>query len=217
MLRQELQSYFDRVYPGSQIDTQHTLGGQVHIRFELGDGFPNGSTDRVNQATDRATTLFTDTFKDPNNDIFVLIYQYQDSNIFEVDNKYLHKQFPDDIFNTFYNQIELVNANSFTTDEQGNETFEKYDVRVIIGKLPVKNINARNILGGVANTEMGFDPGIDQSIYFFDPLTDKGFYMYDDRGCYVWSNNADKIRDIYINRNSWIVDYHRPEIDEYFK
>lgn len=217
MLRQELQSYFDKVYPGSQINTRHTLGGQVHIRFELGDGFPNGSAERVNQATDRATTLFTDTFKDPINDIFVLIYEYQDSNIFEVEKEYLHKQFPNDIFATFYNQLELANANSFITDENGNETFDTYDVRIIIGKLPAKNINVRNILNGIANNEMGFDPGIDQSIYFFDPLTDKGFHMYDDRGCYVWSNSADKIRDIYINRNNWIVDYHRPEIDEYFK
>jgi hypothetical protein len=214
MLRQELQSYFDKVYPGSQINTSHTLGGQVHIRFELGDRFPNGSAERVNQATDRATTLFTDTFKDPDNDIFVLIYEYQDSNVFEVDRQYLHKQFPDDIFDAFYNQLELANANSFITDENGNETFDTYDVKIIIGKLPVKNINARNILNGIANAEMGFDLCIDQSIYFFDPLTDKGFHMYDDRGCYVWSNSADKIHDIYIKRNNWIVDYHRPEINE---
>ncbi len=35
MLRQELQLYFDRVYPDSKIDTEHSLGGQIHIRFEL--------------------------------------------------------------------------------------------------------------------------------------------------------------------------------------
>lgn len=217
MLRQELQSYFDKVYPYAQINTEHTLGGQVHIRFGLGEGFPNGSIERVNQATERATTLFSDTFKDPDNKIFVLIYGYSDSNTFDVKREYIHHQFPDNILASFYNQLEFVNANSFITDENGNESFETYEVRIIIGKLPVKYINARYILNGIANNEMGFDPGIDQSIYFFDPLTDKGFHMYDDRGCYVWSNSADKIRDIYIKRNNWIVDYHRPEIDEYFK
>lgn len=217
MLRQELQSYFDKVYPGSQIITQHTLGGQVHIRFELGKGFPNGSTERVNQGTERATTLFTDTFKDPDNEIFVLIYEYQDSNIFEVDRQYLYKQFPRHLFNGFYNQLEYVNSRMIITDENGNEVFEKYEARIIIGKLPVNDINVRNILNGIANTEMGFDSGIDQSVYFFDPLTNKAFHMYDDRGCYVWSNKADNIRDIYIARNNWIVDYHRPEIEKYFK
>ncbi|WP_354355490.1 DUF3885 domain-containing protein [Pedobacter sp. UYP30] len=41
--------------------------------------------------------------------------------------------------------------------------------------------------------------------------------MYDDRGCKIFSDKADKIREIYLKRNEWIVDYHRAEIDEYFK
>lgn len=216
MLRQELQSYFDRVYPFSKIDTEHTLGGQVHIRFDLGGGKDNGTIERVNQSTERALTIFNETFTDPTQEIFILIYEYQGENIFNASNDYLHKQFPDDRFKKFYNQLETVNIHFFTTDESGNDVLEKDEVRIIIGKLPIKDINVNNILKGIANTEMGFDPGIDQRIFFFDPLTDKAFQMYDYRGCYVWSDKADKIRDIYIKRNDWIVDYHRPEIEEYF-
>lgn len=54
----------------------------------------------------------------------------------------------------FYNQLEVANANSFTTDENGNESLETYEVRIIIGKLPVKYINARNIFTGIANTRL---------------------------------------------------------------
>lgn len=217
MLRQELQSYFDRVYPYSKIDTEHTLGGQVHIRFELGEGKENGTIERVNQSTNRALTIFNETFTDQTHEIFILIYEYQGENIFNASNDYLHRQFPIDQFEKFYNQLETVNTRYFTTDEKGNDVLDKDEVRIIIGKLPVKDINIKNILNGIANTEMGFDPGIDQRIFFFDPSTDKAFQMYDDRGCYVWSDKADKIRDIYINRNDWIVEYHRPEIEEYFK
>lgn len=217
MLRQELQSYFDRVYPYAKIDTEHTLGGQVHVRFDLGEDVKNGGAERVSQATDRALTIFNDTFQDPINEIFVLVYEYQGGNIFNVSDDYLHEQFPVDKFSKFYNQLEMVNTRYFMADENGNDVLEKDEVRIIIGKLPVKYINARNILNGIANTEMGFAPGIDQRIFFFDPITDKAFYMYDDRGCFVWSNKADKIRDIYIKRNDWIVEYHRPKIDEYFK
>ncbi|MET4080101.1 hypothetical protein ABIB40_000041 [Pedobacter sp. UYP30] len=64
---------------------------------------------------------------------------------------------------------------------------------------------------------MGFEPIVDQKIFFFDSLTDKSFQMYDDRGCKIFSDKADKIREIYLKRNEWIVDYHRAEIDEYFK
>ena len=64
---------------------------------------------------------------------------------------------------------------------------------------------------------MGLKPGIDQRIFFFVPLTDKAFHMYDDRRCYISSDEAKKIKDIYIKRNEWIIEYHRPEIDKYFK
>ncbi|MBC7554800.1 MAG: DUF3885 domain-containing protein [Taibaiella sp.] len=75
----------------------------------------------------------------------------------------------------------------------------------------------RNILTGIANAEMGFDPIIEQTVILINLFADTAFQMYDDRGCYVWSNKADKIRDIYNRRNDWIVEYHRAEIDKEFK
>lgn len=218
MLRQELQSYLDRVYPNSKIDTEHSIGGKVHIRFELGgEVFKNGTIERVSQATERAFKIFNDTFYNPTSVIWVLIYENPQRNAFNASNEYLHKQFPTDKFREFYNQLEQVNTCEFLTDKDRIEVFEKTDVRIIIGKLPVEEINIENILKGIANIEMGFEPAIDQTIYFFDPLTDKSFKMYDDRGCYVFSDKAEKIRDIYNKRNEWIINYHRPEIDEYFR
>ncbi len=105
MLRQELQSYFDRVYPDSKIDTEHSIGGQVHIRFELGEGKDNGTIKRVNQSTERAW--------------------------------------------------EIVNTRFFTTDKNGNDVLEKDEVKIIIGKLPVKDINVENILNGLQIPKWG--------------------------------------------------------------
>lgn len=217
MLRQELQSYFNSVYPYSKIDTEHSLGGQVHIRFELGGNLNNGTIERIKQATERAITIFNDTFQNPDNEIWVVIYESQGESFFNTSNDYLYQQFPADRFVNFYNQLEIVKTRNFTKDDCGNDVLEKAVERIIIGNLPVKEINAKNIFIGITNLEMGFDPGIGQSVFFFDPMTDRAFHMYDDRGCYVWSNKADKIRDIYLKRNDWIVDYHRPEIDAYFK
>ena len=120
MLRQQLQSYFDRIYPQSKIDTQHTIGGQIHIRFELGgETFKNGTIDRVNQATDRAFKLFNDTFDNPKNLIWILIYEYSEPNFSNALNEYLHRQFPAKQFEIFYNQLEQVNIRQFTTEENG--------------------------------------------------------------------------------------------------
>jgi hypothetical protein len=206
MLKEELQSYLERVYSFAKINSPQTLVGKVHIRFELGgEELENGTIERVNQATERAHTIFNDTFQNKSSEIFILIYEYRGLNCFNTSNSYLHQQFSIQNFDKFYNQLEILDP----PDEE--------DVHIIVGKLPVHDINVKNILNGIANLEMGFDPCINQSIYFIDPITDKAYYMYDDRGCFVWSNEADKIRNIYLERNDWIVDYHRPEIDECFK
>jgi len=47
MLRQELQCYLDKVFPGSKIDTEHTIFGPVHIRYELGGELKNGTKKRA--------------------------------------------------------------------------------------------------------------------------------------------------------------------------
>jgi hypothetical protein len=203
MLRQELQLYFNSVYPYAKIDSENTIEGQIHIRFDLGGRHENGTIERVKQATDRAVTLFNDTFPNQESEIWVLIYEYPEPNFYNASNEYLHQQFPSEVFNKFYNQL-----------EQSDE--DETQKRIIIGRIPIKDINIKNILNAIANTEMGFEPKIDQRIYFIDPLTDKAFQMYDDRGCFIWSDHPDKIRDIYNKRNKWIVDYHRPEIDSYF-
>ncbi len=204
LLRQDLQLYFNSVYPYAKIATEHTILGQIHIRLDLGGEHKNGTIKSVKQATDRAVTLFNDTFPNQENEIWVLIYEYPESNFYNASNEYLHRQFPSELFDKFYNQLEEANE-------------DEVQKRIIIGKLPVKDIEIKNILNAIANTEMGFEPKIDQQIFFINPLTNTAFQMYNDRGCFIWSNNADKIRDIYVKRNKWIVDYHRLEIDSYFE
>mgnify|MGYP000515555267 CR=1 FL=1 len=216
MLKTNLQKYFDTIYPHARIDTEHTLGGQVHIRFELGGGNENGTLERVNQAVERAVALFYDAFENKDHEIWVLIYEYEGETFFNVSNEYLHQQFPQNRFSEFYNEKEQIITRYFTTDKHGNSVSEEGEARIIIGKIPVSEIKVEGILRGIANTEMGFEPAIDQRVFFFDPKTNKAFQMYDDRGCYIWSNEAETIRDIYVKRNKWIVDYHRPEIDKYF-
>ena len=81
MLRKELQNYFDKVYPYTRIETEHTIRGQVRIQFELGgEIYKNGTNERVNQATKRAESLFRDTFNNPNSVIWVLIYECPEPN-----------------------------------------------------------------------------------------------------------------------------------------
>jgi Domain of unknown function (DUF3885) len=244
MLRNELQLYFDKVYPNSRIEAEHSLGGNIHIRFELGGDesfkiYRNGvefewwknrrkmtkadknnknihAKKRVDQATARGTKIFKETFSNSDVELWIIIYEYFDG-LFNSLNDYLINQLPLECLRQFYSEIEDINTQMITTDEHGIDSFEKVKARVIIGRVKVSDIKIENIINGIANNEMGFEPNIAQNIYFFDPTTDRAFYMYDDRGCYVWSDQSDKIRDLYNNLKDWIVNFHREEIDKYFQ
>lgn len=242
-MRNELQKYLDSVYPTSKIGTPYSIFGDVHIRFELGgdemfkiirDGVEiewwkdkrrmtkldkaNHEIHiqkRVSQATSRATTIFYETFDNLETEIWVIIYEYY-GGLFNHVSNYLLQQFSSTSVAMFYDNKEQVETQMLTEQEDGTFICDKVEARVIIGKLKVKDILAEKILNGIANNEMGFEPNICQDVYFLDPITDRGMYMYDDRGCYVWSDKAEKIKYLYKKRNEWIVNYHRTEIDKYF-
>lgn len=205
MIREELQSYLDKVYPNSKIDSPRSFCKKIYIRFALGGDKENGSLERINQATERASKLIKDVFKNNTEEIFVLIYDY---NSLKTTKGYLYEQFFNKEFKGFYNQMEFINTENSSEEDMIYET-EKIKARVIIGKLPLKEINIENILKGIANYEMGFDPAVEQNILFFDTVNNVAFEMYDDRGCFVWSNLASNIKDIFIRRNNWIVEHHK--------
>lgn len=242
-MRNELQTYLDIAYSGSKIGTPHSVFGDVHIRFELGGdemfkivrngveiewwkdrrrmtkvdklNYKNHLHKRVTQSTLRAATLFYETFDNPEAEIWILIYEYE-GGLFNKKNDFLLNLLTPNLLEPFYDKTEQVETQMLTEHEDGSYTCDKVDARVIVGKLKVKDIQAEKILNGIASNEMGYEPAICQDVYFLDPKTDRGFYMYDDRGCFVWSNKAEKIKHLYDKRNDWIVDFHRPEIDTYF-
>src|SRR5262245_35365800 len=51
-----------RSFPGADLDSHPIDFGPVHLRFELGDRHPNGSEERVAQATERAAVIFREVF-----------------------------------------------------------------------------------------------------------------------------------------------------------
>ncbi|MBF9239935.1 DUF3885 domain-containing protein [Hymenobacter sp. BT683] len=222
-MKAELQGYLQQTfgihepYATNEINCDYSIGGQVHIRFDLGGELPNATVARVEQASQRALTLFRETFENVSDEIWVLIYEYQGDSLFNETPNYLAEQFPKLLFATFYNQLEVIDNGCSYTDESGAEIKSEIEARIIIGKVKVSEIQINNILTALANAEMGFEPAITQRIYFINPQTDRIFRMYDDRGCLIDSNSADSIRKLYIERSAWIVDYHRPEIDKYFQ
>jgi hypothetical protein len=211
MLKDEFQSYLDAIYPNSKIN-DGAIEISTHIRFELGDEKENGTRERVDHSTNKAIILFYDAFPNNMENMWVFIHEFPGSNLFKGSENFLYSQFPVERFEIYDDFIEEEES-----DENGKKSLELVKVKFAIGKIAVREFSIENILRGIANNEMGFEPSIDQDIYFFNPTSNRAFHMYDDRGCFIFSNDAENIREIYIRRNDWIVDYHRHNIEQYFK
>jgi hypothetical protein len=162
MLIEELQFYFDRNNLNSKVEDILSLKNQFSQVTELGKDLENGTIERVNEAAKSAEEIFQRLFKNEESEVFALIYELPEPNCYYAPNKYLHSQF----HNVLEKQIITLELS-----------------KIFIYKTKLKDISWKNILRAIANTEMGFEPAIDQKVYFFDIEKNVAFYMYDDRGC----------------------------------
>ena len=161
-LKQTFINYLGDEFPGSDIAGETPFQYPVHIRFELGDNLKNGSKKRVLQATSKALSIFNDIFIDPSAEIWILIHEFQEPNAFGANNQYLHSLFDYDTVTNFFTE-DNVNPDG--------------SLKIILGKTQIRKIDVSHILEAIANTEMGFDPGVGQKVFFIDPIKNIGFYM----------------------------------------
>ena len=208
-----IKKYIKKNIPESGFDFN---GGKYNLRFELGGELENGTKERVEQAIQRATEIYRQAIGIE--ELLIVIENYQESH-FDSQNK--NKEYLFTLLDS--NKYEIIKGpfeqTYYEEDEQGrkNEKISdeqlECDIAIGIDKLSLNT--ARQIIEGIANLEMGFDPCITQVVDFFSINRKVGFRIYDDRGCDVWANDKEMLRPLYNNLNEWILDYNRPEIDKY--
>ena len=181
---------------------------KFHLRCELGDPFENETEERVEQATKRATELFENHIED--SELYILTYDFGDD-MFARTPSYLY---------------ELLEKSGLRKEEHQESLATRYFVGEEVerenGQLNIyfgnrSSFDYKSIFNGLANTEMGFDPTIHQLVYFFQPKTQRWFWMYDDRGCLIFSNYPTDLLDNYRKFDSWIVEVQRPEMAKQFE
>lgn len=215
----KLQAFLTKYYSESNVYEPYSIKGKAYIRFELGDKYPNGTKKRVKQATKRAYEIFKRVFPVSSSKLCFVFYEYE-------------KEFCDpegNFRNYLYSLIDPIAFDKFQTfpvklkngyveiDANGNKLEEEVEVIIVIGELSQEEIDIEKMLNGIANLEMGFEPKVTQQVFVFDLSTHNGFYMYDDRGCLIWADKAEKIGEIFENYNSWIVEDYREEMEKFFK
>ncbi len=180
----------------------------IHIRFELGDPFENGSDGRIAQVIQRVATLFEEIFSEQDViHLYIKDWESEDNT-----SGYLYdllKQHRIDETNSLL-QVEDVN-------DEGNtiNTMRPFSVKTLSGIF--SSIPYRDILTGIANYEQGRMPSIGQRVYFINMKKDIMFYMYDDRGCIIFAKDKEKLQGLYTKYNDWLADYWRECFDNLYK
>lgn len=205
-MKQKLLKYIDEKFPNFNHD--------IHLRFELGEHFANGTDERINQVISRATALLEDTFSQDDY-IYIYIKDWEHS-------------YPQQLFGTTPNYLyellsnhkiheEIMYEYDEDFDESGEviQVLKDYKVGIIYSKLNL--IPYKSILQGIAHHEQGREPSIGQTIYFINMDKNIIFHMYDDRGCLIFSDTPDKLRVLYDKYNKWIVESWRESIDNLFR
>jgi hypothetical protein len=197
----EINKYLEKNFPDNWNDN--------NVRFELGEPYENGSDERIQQVYSRVHQIFNDTFSDSDT-LYVVIKDF----LLDSDDIMFGNTTPDYLYGLLdkstltYGEMTLVEI-AEDEDESGNSIELKREYKQRIYKEIKTSIPYFDVLKGIANYEQGREPSISQSVYFV--CIEKGilFYMYDDRGCVIFSTNKESIRHLYNKFNDWIVDYWR--------
>jgi hypothetical protein len=175
--------------------------GRIHLRFELGDGHANGTSRRVEQATERALVLFERCML-PADSIVLIV------NEFGISGDELNPTDPDGYLGTLIPELAACSNTVIVNGEDGEPLLRRSFIRTAKSRF-----DYRGILRGIANLEQGRTPCINESIYFVNESKSTVFYMYDDRGCLIYSSVAETLASLYVDHNDWLVDYHREHFD----
>lgn len=202
-MKEKILKYIDSNFPN--------LTSKLHLRFELGEPYENGTKERINQVVTRVTTLFEELFK-KDDIIYVYIKDWELTEDIMFGNTtpvYLY-----DLLSKQNIEEETLFDIDEDYDELTGQTIEiknEYKVKLLSSQLNF--IPYKEILEGIGNYEQGREPSIGQSVYFISTQKDIIFHMYDDRGCDVFSINKDNLLPLYHKYRKWILDYNRIEID----
>lgn len=186
----------------------------IHIRFELGEPFDNGTDERIEQVVARVHTLFEEVFA-PDDIIHLYIQDWGDEPDVMFGNTtpcYLYKLLSR---HTFEEQAMFQQDKDIDDAGHTIPVSIPYKTTTLSGRL--SSLPYREILSGIANYEQGREPSIGQRVYFIDMNRDIMFHMYDDRGCIIFAKEKKRLQSLYARYNDWLADHWRPYFDELYR
>lgn len=206
----ELQRCLQRDFPASDLARPAApVVHDIHLRYELGGLFENGSDERLEQAVTRAAAILQGCFG-PDERLLLLINDWgpPDPMFGDTTPTYLYDLLGPAVMAT-------AERRDVSPPVEPGEDAEPPLLQTVVA-VTLAGMPWRELLTGIAHYEQGREPSIGQAVYFVAPEAGIVFHMYDDRGCLVFAASVNRIRHLYQEYNAWIVDYWRKAIDTVF-
>lgn len=159
MIVNKINSYFTFEDISTQVKNINSHFEKFH---ELGNGYKNVTIERVENATKQSIEIFEKILNNNNEKITLVVYEFPEPNPFGASNSYFHSKLKS------ISEIQKISKKEFN---------------IFIIKTQLKEIQYKDILNAIVNTEMGFEPALSQIVYFFSDSSENAFVMFDDRSC----------------------------------
>lgn len=178
------------------------------LRFELGDGFENGTKERVQQAKERALKISNSCFE-KDKELYVLTYEWDSEGDFLA-------RTPDFLYQTLkVDKSREKRKLALMYFQNEKPEYEEGYLGVYI--LKKETVKWEDLIEGIANMDMGFNPSVHQNVYIFGTTSNKLFWMYDDRGCLIMTQNLIDLESDFNAHKNWLCEGYEEEYKEKIK
>lgn len=212
----QINEYIQNTFPELELRPPLFYNWETGIRFELGVDYTHKEAYEnslyLQKTYKRAITLFK-SLHDPNEDIYVAVdvNDYADGKTFrhklKIFSPYIKEK------KTLYKLKHSVIPYVFSDDNED----EPYKTHRFFIKCKTSDLKYIPMLKAICNHDIGIKPSLFHRVYFINIKRKTVFHVYDDRGCDLLAASTETIRDVYIEYNSWVLDYDREEIDKTFQ
>lgn len=208
----QLDGFLSSNFSGLQLKSPLFYSSAIAIRFELGGNLEEQS--RVERVIHRALSIFNE-INQPTDDVYLTVFvdSWGENPV---------ASFEKDVYELFLAYASGVRTEDIDKREQEfryKDPDENDDDTVTLRyctKVKVKDLKVEELLGAIANREMGYEPRIIGDIFLVNETKKSIFYVYDNRGMDVVADDTKTLRTVYDKYNNWILDYDRSRIDKIF-
>jgi hypothetical protein len=212
----DLKADFERFYE-SRFGNQELLfwvfyNFPIGIRFEIGvsDSYTSYDEVYVKNALHRAVAIFNELF-DKDDIIYIIVNSFEDD--------------PNDLagdtasgVRLFINHIQNECKFPFVSKDKPDSPpySESFSCTRHIIQASVKDIQTENLMEAIIWSDIDGRNNFGGCVYFVNPKNGIIYWLYDDRGLDVITNEKTNLKQIYIKFNDWILDYDRERINGIF-